>query len=165
MTPYLKLKLHLERYMYKRGQFKGDAPADQSRRSKNHFRVVRSGDKLCVKMYNTHLIEVTPDNNVRVSMGGWWGNTTKANINEAMHRFLGWGGIGTVLVFSHRQLAFRTQGKTYRYYDGMEFSGDGVLLSKPGFFERSQTDRDATAEFRKDIQESGFKEVFPVLFG
>lgn len=165
MTPYTKLKMHLERHMYKRGQYKGEAPADSSRRSKNHFRVVRgNGGQMCVRMYNTDLITVTPDNRITIDMGGWWGPTTKANLNEAMWRFLGWGGVGTVVLGGYRQLAFRANGKTYRYYDGMEFDMEGTLLSFAKRFTKQRTDRDATAEFRNDMKESGFKDVWPVLF-
>ena len=42
MNMYTKLSMHLSRHQYKRGQYKGDAPADPSRRGKNHFRVTRS---------------------------------------------------------------------------------------------------------------------------
>ncbi len=164
MTPYTKLKFHLERHMYKRGQFKGDAPADSSRRSKNHFRVMQQGDKMVVRMWQTNLIEVTPDNNVRISMGGWHTSTTKANLNEAMHRFLGWGGVGSLRLGGYSQLSFISKGKVYRYYDGMTFDGEGNPTCELKPFTKQRADRAATAEFRKDIEDSGFKAVFPVLF-
>lgn len=164
MTPYTKLKMHLDRYMYTRGQFKGEAPADQSKRYKNHFRVGKQGDTMCVTMYRTNLIEVTPDNNVRINMGGWWTSTTKANINEALHYFLGWGSIYTVMHQGHRQLAIRANRKTYRYYDGMTFDSEGNPTCELKAFSASRTDRDATKEFREDMKESGFKDVWPVLF-
>lgn len=164
MTPYTKLKFHLERHAYKKGRFKGDAPADQDRRGKNHFRVAKQGDTMCVRLYNTNLIEVTPDDNVRISMGGWWTSTTKQNINEAMWHFLGWGGVHSRKVFSYNQTCIRVHGKDYKFYDGMEFDAAGKLLSPPSFFERKRTDREQTAEFRADVEASGFKEVWPVLF-
>lgn len=165
MTPYTKLKFHLERHAYKKGQFMGDAPADSDKRYKNHFRVVRgNGGQMCVRMYNTDLISVTEDNHVTINMNNWWTSTTKANLNGAMWHFLGWGGVGSVRAFSMSQPAFSAKGKTYRYYDGMEFDGEGNLLSQAKPFERCRTDRDETAEFRKDIQDSGFKDVWPVLF-
>ena len=165
MTPYFKLKAHLERHMYKRGQFKGDAPADSSRRSKNHFRVVRgNGGQMCVRMYNTDIITVTEDNHITITMNGWHTSTTKQNTNEALHHFIGWGGVGSVRLGGYSQLAFMAKGKVYRYYDGMEFDGEGTLLSFAKRFTKQRTDRESTAEFRKDIAESGFKDVFPVLF-
>lgn len=164
MTPYTKLQMHLERYQYKRGANKGHAPADSSRRGKNHFLVLRQGDNMCVRMYQTNLIEVTPDNTVRISMGGWWTSTTKQNINEAMYSFLGWGGIQSRKVFNYNQTCIIARGKTYKFYDGMRFDADGTLLSPPSFFERKRADRDATAEFRQAIKDSGFEAVWPVLF-
>lgn len=164
MTPYTKLQFHLERHMYKRGQFKGDAPADSSRRSKNHLRVIKQGDSMCVRMYNTNIITVTPDNKVTISMGGWWTSTTKANLNECMWRFLGWGSVGNSNVFSYNQMCIIVNGKKYKFYDGMEFDAEGALLSPAQGFERKRTDRDETAEFRADMQACGFKDVWPVLF-
>ncbi len=164
MTPYTKLQFHLERHMYKRGQFKGDAPADQTNRGKNHLRVIKQGDSMCVRMYNTNIITVTPDNKVTISMGGWWTSTTKQNLSECMWRFLGWGGVCTRRVFNQSQLCLVAKGKKYKFYDGMEFDAEGALLSSPQGFERKQTDREETAEFRADMQASGFKDVWPVLF-
>lgn len=163
-TPHTKLKLHLERHMYKRGAFEGDAPADKSKRYKSHFRVRRAGDDMCVRMYNTDIIRVTPDDKVIINTNGWHTSTTMANLNDALTAFIGWGRVGTSRFGGYSQLAFRAMGKTYRYYDGMEFSSDGTLLTKAKPFTRRRTDRDETAEFRKDIEESGFKDVFPVLF-
>lgn len=164
MTPYLKLKLHLERHMYKRGANKGSAPADASKRYKGHFLVQQQGDLMCVRMYRTNLIEVTPDNNVRISMGGWWTSTTTKNINEAMGHFIGWGGVGSVRIGGYSQLGFRAKGKTYRYYDGMTFDSEGNPTCDLKVFSKCVTDRDATKEFRDDMKASGFKDVFPVLF-
>ena len=164
MNAYTKLKLHLARHQYKRGQFKGDAPADSSRRGKNHFRVTKQGDKLCVRMYNTNLIEVTPENTVRISMGGWWTSTTKVNLNEAMWHFLGWGDVGSRRLFNYNQMAIRVKGVDYKFYDGMTFDAEGTLLSPSVAFERKRKDKEATTEFRKDIQDSGFAAVWPVLF-
>ena len=165
MTPYTKLKLHLERHAYKRGQFKGEAPADASKRYKNHFRVVRgNGGQMCVRMYNTDLITVTEDNHITLNMNGWHTSTTKANMNEALHHFIGWGGVGSVRLGGYSQLAVQAKGKRYRYYDGMTFDAEGNPTCELKTFSKYRTDRDATAEFRKDMAESGFKEVWPVLF-
>ena len=165
MTPYTKLKFHLERHAYKRGQFKGEAPADSSKRYKNHFRVVRgNGGQMCVRMYNTDMIEVTPDNQVTINMNGWHTSTTKANMNEALHHFIGWGGVGSVRLGGYSQLAFRAKGRTYRYYDGMTFDAEGNPTCELKPFSKRVTDRDATKEFRDDMKECGFKDVWPVLF-
>jgi hypothetical protein len=46
----------------------------------------------------------------------------------------------------------------------MEFSAEGALLSEAKVFTAKLTDREETAEFRADIKESGFADVFPVLY-
>ena len=164
MTPYTKLQFHLERHAYKKGQFKGDAPADSYRRDKNHFRVTKQYGNMCVRMWNTNIITVTPDNHIRISMGGWWTSTTKQNLNEALSTFLGWGGVSSRRLFSYTQMCFYVKGKTYKFYDGMEFDAEGNLLSPASCFERQCVDREETKEFREDIAESGFKALWPVLF-
>jgi hypothetical protein len=165
MTPYLKLKLHLERHMYKRGMFKGEAPADASRRSRNHVRVIQARDgTMIVRMYNTDLLRVMPDNTIRISTGGWFTSTTKQNLNDALARFVGWGRVGTQRIFGYNHDVIRIIGKTYRFYDGMEFSMDGNLLSRATTFSRKQVNREETKEFRDKIEASGFKAVWPILF-
>lgn len=163
-TPHTKLKFHLERHAYKRGAFEGDAPADKRRRYKSHFRVRRDGDDMCVRMYNTDIIRVAPDNTVTLNTNGWHTSTTVANTNDALSEFIGWGGMGKLKFRGLSQLAIRANGKTYLYYDGMTFSPDGTLLTEARPFRRVITDREETAAFRTDIDESGFKAVFPVLF-
>jgi hypothetical protein len=165
MTPYLKLKLHLERHMYKRGMFNGEAPADPYRRKRNHVRVIQARDgTMIVRMYNTDLLRVTPDNTIRISTGGWFTSTTKQNLNDALGRFVGWGRVGTQRIFGYNHDVIRIIGKTYRFYDGMEFNMDGNLLSPATTFSRKQVDRAETKEFRDEVEASGFKAVWPIVF-
>lgn len=166
MNAHTKLKLHLERHMYKRGPFQGDAPADSSRRGKNHFRVVKgNGGQMIVRMHNADLITAYEDGRLILDTEGWHGSpTTKACMNDALHAFVGWGGIGSVRKWGVSATCIRAQGKTYRYYDGMEFSAEGDLLTPPKTFMAKRVDRDATAEFRADVAQCGFADVFPVLY-
>lgn len=164
MTPYYKLQAHLAKHAYKRGQFQGDAPADYTRRSHNHVRVLRVGDAMVVRMYRTNILTVTPENRIILDTGGWWTSTTRANLNDALSGFIRWGTVCSINIFHYSQQCIRVGGKTYRFYDGMEFDAEGRLLSPAQFFERKQTDKAATAKFRKDMAESGFKAVWPVLF-
>jgi hypothetical protein len=46
----------------------------------------------------------------------------------------------------------------------MEFAADGTLLTEAKTFTAKRTDREETAEFRADIKESGFVDVFPILY-
>lgn len=166
MNPYTKLQFHLERHAYKRGANKGQAPADPSRRGKNHFRVVRGNDNsMRVRMYATDLITVYEDNRVVINTNGYSDSqTTRANLNYAMHHFLLWGTIGTEVFKSHAQPAFTAHGKKYRYYDGMTFTHAGELTSEAKPFQMRRIDRDESKEFTDELKESGFKAMWPVLF-
>ena len=165
MNAHTKLKLHLERHMYKRGRNKGDAPADSVRRAKSHFRVVKgNGGQMIVRMHNADLVTAYEDGRIVLNTNGWHDSrTTRDCMNDALC-FFGMGYMGSVRYGSYSQTGLRMNGKTYRYYDGMEFSADGTLLTPPKPFTAKLTDREETAEFRADIKESGFADVFPILY-
>ena len=165
MNAHTKLSMHLSRHMYKRGRNKGDAPADSSRRAKAYFRVVKgNGGQMIVRMHNADLMTAYEDGRIVLNTRGWHDSqTTRACMNEALC-FFGMGHISTLRYRGYSQAALRMNGKTYRYYDGMEFSADGALLTPPKPFTAKITDREETAEFRADIKESGFVDVFPILY-
>jgi hypothetical protein len=165
MNAHTKLKLHLSRHAYKRGQFKGDAPADPARRSKSHFRVIEgNGGQMIVRMHNADLITAYEDGRIRLHTDGWHASpTTRACMNDALC-FAGRGHISSVRKWGVSTTGIRMNGKTYRYYDGMEFSAEGELLTEPEEFMAKRVDSDETAEFRREVKESGFADVFPLLF-
>jgi hypothetical protein len=165
MNAHTKLKLHLSRHAYKRGRNKGDAPADSSRRSKSHFRVIQgNGGQMIVRMHNADLITAYEDGRIRLHTNGWHHSpTTRACMNDALC-FAGRGHIGSVHKWGTSTTGIRMNGKTYRYYDGMEFSAEGELLTPPEEFMAKRVDSDETAEFRREVKESGFADVFPLLF-
>jgi hypothetical protein len=166
MNCHTKLKLHLERHMYKRGRNTGEAPADASRRGKTHFRVIQgNGGQMIVRMHNADLITAYEDGRIKLDTRGWHTSpTTRSCMGEALTNFFGWGYLHSVRFRGHSQTGIRMNGKTYRYYDGIEFSAEGALLSKAQTFTAKLTDREETAEFRADIKASGFVDVFPVLY-
>lgn len=165
-TTYTKLKLHLERYMYKRGAHKGEAPADASRRSKTHFRVRADDDKMVVRMHRTDILIAYEDGTVRLSTGGWWTSTTLRNLNTALGSFFTgrrmW--VGGRRVFGMSQKTITRASGTAMFFDGIMFDADGNQRGTPLPFERKRKDREATAEFRRDLAEAGFKDTFPILF-
>ena len=165
MTCHNKLAMHLDRHVYKRGKFKGEAPADASRRAKSHFRVIKgNGGQMIVRMHNADLITAYEDGRIKLDTRGWHNSqTTRACMNEALC-FFGMGYIGSMRYRGYSQTGIRMNGETYRYYDGMEFSAEGTLLTEAKPFTAKITDREETAEFRKDIKESGFVDAFPVLY-
>ncbi|MFM7008071.1 MAG: hypothetical protein ACKO0Z_01855 [Betaproteobacteria bacterium] len=166
MNAHTKLKFHLERHVYKRGKYKGDAPADQSRRAKRHFRVVKgNGGQMIVRMHNTDIITAYEDGHIRLYTCGWHNApTTRACMNEALSRFFGFVYMRSVRKFGISTTGICSNNETYRYYDGMEFSADGTLMTPPIVFHKEVADRDERAELRQAAIESGFVGMFPVLF-
>lgn len=165
MNAHTKLKLHLDRYVYKRGRNKGDAPADSSRRAKTHFRVVQgNGGQMIVRFHNADLLSAYEDGHIVLNTNGWDAHpTTRSAMNDALC-FFGMGAVGSVRKGGYSQTGIRMNGKTYRYYDEMSFAADGTPLTPLKVFTAKRTDREETAEFRADIKASGFADVFPVLY-
>jgi hypothetical protein len=158
--------MHLSRYAYKRGRNTGEAPADASRRGKSHFRVVKgNGGQMIVRMHNADLITAYEDGRIVLNTRGWHTSpTTRGCMNDALSSFFGRGTLSSVRYRGYSQTGIRLINMTYRYYDGMEFSADGVLLTEAKTFTAKLTDREETAEFRADVKASGFADVFPVLY-
>jgi hypothetical protein len=165
MNAHTKLKLHLERHVYKRGRNKDEAPADQYRRNKTHFRVIRgNGGQMIVRFHGADILTAYEDGHIVLNTNGWHASpTTRSAMNEALC-FFGMGGVSSVRFGGYSQTGIRMNGKTYRYYDGMEFAADGTPLCELKQFTAKRTDREETAEFRADIKESGFLDVFPILY-
>lgn len=165
MNAHTKLKLHLERHMYKRGRNKGEAPADKERRAKTHFRVIQGNSgQMIVRFYNADILSAYEDGCIVLNTNGWHTSpTTRAAMNAALC-FFGMGGVSSVRHGGYSQTGIRMNNKTYRYYDGMEFAADGTLVSEAKPFTAKRTNREQTAEFRADIKESGFVDVFPILY-
>lgn len=165
MNAHTKLKLHLERYVYKRGRNKGEAPADPSRRAKTHFRVIKgNGGQMIVRFHNADLLSAYEDGRIVLDTKGWHASPTTRTAMNFTLGFFGVGAVGSVRKGGYSQTGIRVNGKTYRYYDGMEFAADGTPLTPLKVFTAKRTDREETAEFRADIKASGFVGVFPVLY-
>ena len=165
MNAHTRLKLHLERHMYKRGRNRGEAPADYTRRSKTHFRVIKgNGGQMIVRFHNADILTAYEDGHIKLDTNGWHASiTTRSAMNEALC-FFGMGGVSSVRKCGYSQTGIRVIGKTYRYYDGMEFAADGTPLTPLKQFSAKITDREETAEFRADIRDSGFVGMFPILY-
>jgi len=167
MTSYTNMKLHLERHVYKRGQYKGDAPVDA--RAKAHFRVLNGSyysDEMYVRLHSTNIITAYEDGSFRLNTNGWADRpTTKAAVSEAAWKFCGVPAvIHNRLVMGEKQLCVRVAGKTYVYYDGITFDVNGNLLTEARPFQMRRINRGKTKQYARDIQASGFKDMFPVLY-
>lgn len=170
MTAYIRtaagnMRMHLERHVYKRGQFKGDAPLDGGRRGRNHTRVIKVPDGLAVQMYNTEILIAHDDGRVTIDLDGWGdSSTTKARLNESF-KFVPFRiSMGGRKVFSQSQPCIHVEGKTYRYYDGIEFDGEGKLLTEAKPFDMWRIDKEESKEFADEVKASGFKDMFAFLY-
>lgn len=167
MTTFTKLTDHLNRHIYKSGANKGDAPADRARRGKSHFRVRRlNADCMAVRFHNTDILTAHSNGNVTIDCRGWADHaTTKDALNDC-NVFTPFNlRVYSASIMSQSQLVIRINGTDeYAYYDGMVFDNDGVLLTERKGFEARRIDKAESAEFMQDVVESGFKDMFPLLY-
>lgn len=166
MNAHTKLTMHHSRHMYKRGMYKGEAPADSARRAKRHFRVIKgNGGQMIVRFHNADILTAYEDGHIKLDTRGWDAHpTTRSAMNQALGFIEPMAYVGSHRMGGYSQTVIRMAGKTYRYYDGMEFSADGTPLTPLKEFTAKRTDREETAEFRREIKESGFVGMFPVLY-
>lgn len=167
MNAYNNMKLHLTRHVYLRGQYKGDAPVES--RAKNHFRVVMAPsyrDEMYVRFHNANIITAYLDGSFTLDTRGWSGSiTTKIAVNESAWKFCKMTvSISSRTVMSQKQETVMVKGKTYVYYDGIQFDAEGTLMSAPRHFEMRRIDKAQTKQYALDIKESGFKDMFPILY-
>lgn len=165
---YGNLSLHLSRYEYKRGDRKGDAPADYTRRAKNHFRVIAPdaaypNGPYQVRFWSTNIMLAYPDGRVVFNTNGFHDRPTT---REAVMITLGLAGfrgfMSSKRVGTLSQTALHLNGKTYAYYDGMEFDANGTLLTRHEPFKRERVDRARTKEFQALAKP--FRDTLPLLW-
>ena len=167
---HTKLQLHLERYMYKRGANKGDAPADSAKRGRSHHRVIKNRDgTMTVRFWNTDIITAYPDGKVEFNVGRWGSNPTTL---AAMSDSLQWFHPLPISYFSERKyskaqlvVAVGHAGvrKEYAYYNGMQFDAEGNLLTEVKPFQARRIDRTESKELHDGMKQSGFKAAFKLL--
>lgn len=163
MNAYQLLKERLTKQMYKRGQYKGDAPLEK--RKKSHVRIVE-GENMYVRMYSTDILTAFRNGDIEISMGGWAGSsTTKQWLNYALS-VAGFRGfwLGSKSVMSLNQLTITTPGGLYLYYDGIRFNQAGELVTEPQRFEARRIDKSESTGFTDNLKVSGFKDVYPLLY-
>lgn len=166
MTTYAKLKLHLERHEYKRGQFKGDAPLDAKRRGRSHTRVFDHGLRRGVIMHNTRILTAYEDRFVLDSRGWHDSPTTRDAMNRALcFTPLAGSYLHSRIVGGISQTALALRGwNAVLYYDGMEFDADGKLTTPLKPFMQRRINREESKEFMQEVKDSRFKAMFPLLY-
>lgn len=159
-TTFTRLQLHLERHKYTKGQFKGDAPAEN--RSATHFRVVKHSTYMAVRMHGTDIITAYPDGRVTIDCRGWAGHTTtKERLNYALARFFP-ALRGYLHSCKFKGLSQLCLGSVV-YYDGITFDANGVQLSEPKPFMMRRINREKSTTLRREIKASGFADTFKLL--
>lgn len=144
MTAQTNLQLHLDRHEYKRGRYKGDAPADASRRARTHFRVTPDHT---VVFYTTAILTAFPDGTIRLHTNGWDNSpTTREALTDAI--YVATKTRGFYLRSQRYNGLSQTAIGPHRYYDGMVFDSDMQLVSSPAPFSAYATDREATKALR-----------------
>lgn len=167
-TAYGNLSLHHSRYIYKRGQYKGDAPADSYNRGKSHFRVIKPdpaypNDPYKVLFWQTNILLAYPDGRIKINANGFdTRSTTRSAMRDALSLCGFRGSLYSMRLGTLSQTAVRINGKSYRYYDVMEFDAAGTLLTPPMSWQAGVMDTDQTKAFRAQTKE--FWGMFPVLF-
>lgn len=165
MNTYDKLKFHLTRYAYKRGMYKGDAPFDQSRRSRRHHRVVERSQFMAIRFHNTDIVRAYPDGRVMIDCNGWASSITTMSAVRDANKFLTFQlSIGSRSVMSLNQMVVQRMGKTFLYYDGITFDGEGNVITPLRPFEARRIDKAESKEFMDEVNASGFKDMFKLLY-
>ena len=165
MNHHGKLKLRLERHGYKRGAHKGEAP--MGRRGMTHYRVIDNSTApdphMAVRFWNTDILKAYPDGTVVIDCDGYAGRpTTKARLNRSLPANV---FVSSYAVMSQSQLILRTPKGRFRYFDGIMIDADGELISDPEPFLAKRIDKYEVEELNRDMEESGFKDMFKVLWG
>ena len=167
MTAYQTALLHISRWAYKRGDHKGDAPADPSTRRKNHFRMMALTGRCVVRFHNANIITAYENGDIEFDARGWVDSpTTRSAFADAIYG-LKIRNISRPYGMTHRSAKHtivKAAGKTYVYYDGMKFSQEGVLLTPPRPFRETRIDKEETAELARDLEASGFKAMYKVIY-
>jgi hypothetical protein len=169
MTAYQTAILHISRHAYKRGANKGDAPADCGNRKKNHFRMMalRPAGGCVVRFHNANIITAYENGDIEFDARGWVDSpTTRAAFCDGLSA-LKIHNISNPYGMAHRSTrhtVVKAAGKTYVYYDGMRFSQEGTLLTPPRPFRETRIDKEETAELARELEASGFKAMYKVIY-
>ena len=177
-TVYDQLARHIDGFAYTKGAYKGDAPADASRRGKTHFRVARrSPTHISVVFHATDIIRcyaAEPDT-LLLDSGGWHDSpTTRKAYWEAP---LGPRTPGVSLhspynVPCPRPVGSLTAIRGTAFYDSMKVdllrSADGRPLQwvprDPRPLMKFAADREARATVRAHPGYAAFRQALPILF-
>lgn len=150
------------RHIYKRGRFKGDAPADPTRRGKTHFRIVKDGELFGVIFHNTQIVTAYPDGRVKLRANGWENSVTTRDAFSQVGFVLRsqWNnGYKNVMVRGY--VHGYEVNDWYVFHEDMMLDSRGVLIGEPKPQYKYVADRAARKEFDTDAAE--FRKLIPLL--
>jgi hypothetical protein len=166
MNLFNRITLHVQRYAYKKGQFKGSAPADKNRRWRDHHRVDADASRAFVTLHTTRIITATPDGCVQLTHGSWSTQTTKEALNHHLNRY-------GIFIYTERkggrsQWAVTDRTTIIPFVDNMILrpSEDGTRLLLPeerAAFKGWRVDRAKAKEVRDQLRASTFWSMMPFL--
>ena len=163
-TAHANLLRHLERHQYTKGEFKGHAPADKTRRHKSHFRVLQDGLAMVVRFHFTDILTADPDGTITLNTDSWHTSpTTREAMHVALDLALGrpcWLRTKNLNGYSNTVLSIYGVA-SYVYYDGMRLDSTGKLLTNPAPLIKQVKDKALTKAFLEAAQP--FRDVLPVL--
>jgi hypothetical protein len=156
------LAVQLDEHAYTKGRFKGDAPADPSRRGRTHFRIYERNGAMRVLFHSTEIIIARPDGTVELDSGGWHASPTTRDAYAHFSFYLRSERRGT---YSQTALtrSRRYSGPTTPFYDGLTLNPDGTLATPAKPFMQRIADREERREWRDDDDVRAFRAALPVL--
>lgn len=172
-TLFDAMHAHLTTHAYKRGQFKGDAPADQYRRSANHKRIKYNPqtDTMDLVLYSATLVRARRDGSYILDSAGWRTNTTKDTMHLALYhvkRLDNNPHYRNPVVYSatHRgcsQWFFQSPAfPSYAFYDGMVITPEHKPAN-PKPIMRKAIDTTKSKPFNTDPTIRAFFQTLPLL--
>lgn len=174
MTLYTAMQAHQAKHKYTKGEYKGAAPLQTSKRWRSHERILNVGENMVLRFHNTDVITVTPDNKIIFKSDGWHSNpTTRQSIADFMTTFQPHLNHyyffhstkykeGGVLRVSFANMT--RQATMYRFSEGITFDlATGFPLTPLETFTKTVAARAVRKEFKACEGVTKWKALLPVL--
>jgi len=167
-TAHSRLTQHLQRYEYKRGHYKGDAPADETRRNMSHFRVAKRGDCMAVVFHRCDILTALPDGSVVLRADGWENApTTRAALNGALSLagYRGWLQTRNENGYKNTALHIlcKPEWRSFAWCEALTIHADGRVDNYGKKFKAYRSDREARKEWAAQPNVQEFKALLPIL--
>jgi hypothetical protein len=120
---------------------------------------------MAIRFHNTDIVRAYPDGQVQFDCRGWVSSPTTAKALREATLFMPFHfSVFSRRVMSLNQTVVQRNGKTFRYYDGITFDGEGNIITPLQPFQARRIDKAEAKAFMDSLQTSGFKDMFKVLY-